>query len=129
MQSRLSDGFIDLIYKPFISPLEASKNQEQWERQIPSVGAAVWAFRRILEHDFPAYCDGNICKANSSSAALNKWLKKALGDGYVAHGLRVRAFYFGGLIGEISLILFLFGDLTSLIQASNKYPNVSKSTL
>jgi hypothetical protein len=129
MQSRLSDGFIDLIYKPFISPLEASKNQEQWERQIPIVGAAVWAFRRILEHDFPAYCDGNICKANSSSAALNKCLKKALGDGYVAHGLRFRAFYFGGLIDEISLILFLFGDLTSVIQASNKYPNVSKSTL
>lgn len=32
MQSRLNDGFIDLIYKPLISPLEASKNQEQWER-------------------------------------------------------------------------------------------------
>ena len=52
-----------------------------------------------------------------------------LGDRCCGLGLRFRAFYFGGLIGEISLLLFLFGDLTSVIQASNKYPNVSKSTL
>lgn len=56
------------------------------------LGVALWAFRRVLEHDgsfaFPAYYDSNICKANSSSAALNKWVKKALGDGYVAHGFR-----------------------------------------
>ena len=62
------------------------------ERQIPLVGAALWASKRLLEHDssyaFPSYCDGNICKANSASAALNKWIKKAIGDGYVVHGLR-----------------------------------------
>ena len=62
------------------------------ERQIPLVGAALWASRRLLEHDssyaFPSYCDGKICKANSASAALNKWIKKAIGDGYVVHGMR-----------------------------------------
>jgi len=62
------------------------------ERQIPLVGAALWASKRILEHDssyaFPSYCDGKICKANSASAALNKWIKKAIGDSYVVHGLR-----------------------------------------
>jgi integrase len=37
---------------------------------------------------FPSYCDGNICKANSASAALNKWMKGVIGNGYVVHGLR-----------------------------------------
>jgi len=62
------------------------------QRHIPLVGAARWASGRLLEHDsiyaFPSYCDGNICKANSASAALNKWMKGVIGNGYVVHGLR-----------------------------------------
>ena len=28
------------------------------------------------------------CNANSASAALNKWLKQTIGDGYVMHSFR-----------------------------------------
>ena len=37
---------------------------------------------------FPRYCDDKGCKANSASAALNKWLKHTIGDGYVMHSFR-----------------------------------------
>ena len=61
-------------------------------RHIPLIGASLWAGRRIQQHDssyaFPRYCDGNTCNANSASAALNKWMKTAIGNGYVMHGLR-----------------------------------------
>ena len=61
-------------------------------RHIPLIGASLWATRRIQEHDssyaFPRYCDGRICNANSASAALNKWMKLTIGNGYVVHGLR-----------------------------------------
>ena len=62
------------------------------QRHIPLVGAALLASRRLLQNDssyaFPSYCDGNICKANSASASLNKWTKGVIGNGYVVHGLR-----------------------------------------
>jgi len=32
--------------------------------------------------------DDKGCKANSASAALNKWLKQTIGGGYVIHGFR-----------------------------------------
>jgi integrase len=61
-------------------------------RHIPLVGASLWAAKRIQKHDssyaFPRYCDGKICNANSASAALNKWMKLTIGNGYVVHGLR-----------------------------------------
>ena len=61
-------------------------------RHIPLVGASLWAAQRLKQHDssyaFPRYCDGNTCNANSASAALNKWMKTAIGNGYVMHGLR-----------------------------------------
>jgi len=61
-------------------------------RHIPLVGASLWAAQRLKQHDssyaFPRYCDGRICNANSASAALNKWMKTAIGNGYVMHGLR-----------------------------------------
>ena len=61
-------------------------------RHIPLIGVSLWAARRIQQHDssyaFPRYCDGNTCNANSASAALNKWMKTAIGNGYVMHGLR-----------------------------------------
>ena len=61
-------------------------------RHILLVGASLWAAQRLKQHDssyaFPRYCDGRICNANSASAALNKWMKTTIGNGYVMHGLR-----------------------------------------
>ena len=61
-------------------------------RHIPLIGASLWATRRIQEHDssyaFPRYCDGQICNANSASAALNKWMKPRLKDNAVVHSFR-----------------------------------------
>ena len=62
------------------------------ERLVPLVGASLWAAKRLQQHDssfaVPRYCDGKICNANSASAALNKWLKQSIGDGYVMHSFR-----------------------------------------
>ncbi len=64
------------------------------QRYIPLVGEALWACKRILEHNhdsifaFPRYTSINQCNANSASAALNKWLKSKLIDDYVIHGFR-----------------------------------------
>ena len=61
-------------------------------RHIPLIGASLWTAKRIQKHDsihaFPRYCDGKICNANSASAALNKWMKKVIGDDFIVHGLR-----------------------------------------
>ena len=61
-------------------------------RLIPLIGASLWAAKRIQKHEssyaFSRYCDGKICNANSASAALNKWMKSTIGNGYVVHGLR-----------------------------------------
>ncbi len=61
-------------------------------RHIPLVGTALWAAKRLQQHDssyaFPRYCDGKTCNANSASAALNKWMKAIIGGDYVLHGLR-----------------------------------------
>ena len=64
------------------------------ERTLPLVGASLWAARRAVEASqhstylFPRYCNNRGCKANSASAALNKWLKQTIGDGYVIHSFR-----------------------------------------
>ena len=62
------------------------------ERLVPLVGASLWAAKRLQLNDssyaFPRYCDGKTCNANSASAALNKWLKQTIGDGYVMHSFR-----------------------------------------
>ena len=62
------------------------------ERLVPLVGASLWAANRLQQHDssyaFPRYCDGQICNANSASAALNKWMKSITGGDYVVHGLK-----------------------------------------
>ena len=62
------------------------------ERHIPLIGASLWAVQRLQAHDssyaFPRYCDGKTCNANSASAALNKWMKKVIGDDFIVHGLR-----------------------------------------
>ena len=61
---------------------------------MPLVNESLWASKSILEHAdnslfaLPRYTSLNECKANSASAALNKWLKKELTDNYVVHGFR-----------------------------------------
>ena len=62
------------------------------ERVIPLVGASLWAAKRLHDRGgafaFPRYCSEERCNANSASAALNKWMKGVVGEGYVIHGLR-----------------------------------------
>jgi integrase len=64
------------------------------ERTLPLVGASLWAAKRAVEASqhspylFPRYCNDKGCKANSASAALNKWLKQVIGGGYVMHSFR-----------------------------------------
>ncbi|MDA9960144.1 site-specific integrase [Planktomarina temperata] len=63
-------------------------------RVIPLVGSAKWAAERVLaqsdgnEFAFPNYNDGKRTNANSASAALNKWLKTKIGQGYTIHSFR-----------------------------------------
>ena len=64
------------------------------QRLIPLINESLWACKRILEHNddslfaFPRYTSLKGCKANSASAALNKWLKEKLSEDYVIHGFR-----------------------------------------
>jgi integrase len=64
------------------------------EREIPLVGEALWAARRIIEADtasnfaFPRYNRGSATAANSASAALNKWLKQYVPVGCTMHSFR-----------------------------------------
>jgi len=63
------------------------------ERQIPLVGASLWAAKQIVLHNksefaFPNYTNRQSCKTNSASAALNKWLKYRTTDGCVIHSFR-----------------------------------------
>jgi integrase len=57
-------------------------------------GSAKWAAERIIaqpahsQFAFPNYNDGKRTNANSASAALNKWLKKNIGQGYSIHSFR-----------------------------------------
>ena len=63
-------------------------------RIIPLVGSAKWAAERILAQPdgsafaFPNYNDGQRTNANSASAALNKWMKTKIGEGYTIHSFR-----------------------------------------
>ena len=64
------------------------------ERVIPLVGSAKWAAERILaqhtdsQFAFPRYNNGQRTNANSASAALNKWLRGKIGEGYTMHSFR-----------------------------------------
>ena len=53
-------------------------------------GETLWAVQRAAAagHLFPSYCDGQTTKANSASAALNKWLKVHVYKNVVVHSLR-----------------------------------------
>ena len=61
-------------------------------RQIPLVGASLWAAQRIKgcrhQFAFPKYCSELKCNSNSASAVLNKWLKPRTEGRYVIHYFR-----------------------------------------
>ena len=63
-------------------------------RQIPLVGASLWAAKRIKQNNFntsyafPRYTSDKGTNANSASAAINKWLKPRVPDGCVIHSFR-----------------------------------------
>ena len=63
------------------------------QREIPLVGASLWAANRIVqsatnEFAFPRYCSTEGCKADYASNTLNKWLRKYAPEGCVVHSLR-----------------------------------------
>ena len=63
------------------------------QRQIPLVGASLWAAQRIKTYPhhtfaFPRYNSTSTTNANSASAAINKWLKPRVPDGCVIHSFR-----------------------------------------
>ena len=64
------------------------------ERDVPLVGASLWAAQRLLEAQndtafaFPRYNQSGITAANSASAALNKWLKAYVPQGCTLHSFR-----------------------------------------
>ena len=63
------------------------------ERDVPLVGAALWAAKRAYdsspnEYLFPRYCSDDGCKADYASNSLNKWLRKHVPSGCVVHSFR-----------------------------------------
>ena len=63
------------------------------ERNVPLVGAALWAAKRAYdssrnEYLFPRYCSDDGCKADYASNSLNKWLRKHVPSGCVVHSFR-----------------------------------------
>ena len=63
-------------------------------REIPLVGASLWAARRICESRdaddfaFPAYNKGEQSNANSASATLNKWMRPRVPERCTVHSFR-----------------------------------------
>lgn len=64
------------------------------QRQIPLVGASLWAAQRIKQtntdspYAFPRYTSAKGTNGNSASAAINKWLKPRVPEGCVIHSFR-----------------------------------------
>ena len=63
------------------------------QRDIPLVGASLWAANRVVasatnEFAFPRYCSAEDCKADYASNTLNKWLRKYVPEGCVVHSFR-----------------------------------------
>jgi integrase len=71
-------------------PLKTSGSQ----RDIPLVGASLWAAQRLLEsfpdspYAFPRYNRKDTTNSNSASAALNKWLHQYVPEGCTMHSFR-----------------------------------------
>ena len=62
-------------------------------RDIPLVGASLWAANRVVanatnEFAFPRYCSAEGCKADYASNTLNKWLRRYVPEGCVVHSFR-----------------------------------------
>ena len=85
------DGILCINIRPH--PWRSLKTASS-ERLVPLVGSSKWAAERILTQSiesrfaFPNYNDGQRTNANSASAALNKWLKSKIGQGYTIHSFR-----------------------------------------
>jgi integrase len=63
------------------------------QRQVPLVGASLWAAQRIKQtasstFAFDRYTDKKQCRANSASKALNKWMQTNFREDIVIHGFR-----------------------------------------
>ena len=63
------------------------------QRQVPLVGASLWAAQRIKANApscfaFPRYTDHSRCNANSASNALNSWPHANFRNDIVIHGFR-----------------------------------------
>jgi len=64
------------------------------QRQIPLVGASLWAAKRVKEtsttspYAFPRYTSARGTNANSASAAINKWLRPRVPEWCVIHSFR-----------------------------------------
>jgi len=80
--------YVRLCERPW-RPLKTRSN----ERDVPLVGAALWAAQRAYESSpneclFPRYCSEQGCKADYASNSLNKWLRKHVPSGCVVHSFR-----------------------------------------
>ena len=63
------------------------------QRQVPLVGASLWAAQRIKQtasscFAFDRYTDNSQCRANSASNTLNKWMQSHFREDIVIHGFR-----------------------------------------
>ena len=81
-------SYVDLKPHPW-RPLKTKGSQ----RQIPLVGASLWAAQRIKanassDYAFPRYTNHDRCNANSASNGLNKWLQSHFREDIVIHGFR-----------------------------------------
>ena len=80
--------YVDIKHNPWRS-LKTKGSQ----RQVPLVGASLWAAQRIKQtasscFAFDGYTDNQQCRANSASNALNKWMQTNFRDDIVIHGFR-----------------------------------------
>jgi integrase len=87
---RLDDDIPYLDIKPH--PWRSLKTKGS-QRQVPLVGASLWAAQRIKANAsscfaFPRYTDSERCNANSASNALNKWIQANFRGDIVMHGFR-----------------------------------------
>ena len=83
----------DIPYINLTPHLWRSLKTKGSQRQIPLVGASLWAAQRIKNNPhhtfaFPRYNTTSSTNANSASAAINKWLKPRVPEGCVIHSFR-----------------------------------------
>ena len=80
--------YVRLCVRPW-RPLKTRSS----ERDVPLVGAALWAAKRAYESSpneylFPRYCSDDGCKADHASNTLNKWLRAQIPKVFVLHSFR-----------------------------------------